>query len=277
MRIDSHQHFWQIARHGHEWPTPDLAPIYRDFGVDDWVQESSASMITGTVAVQSQPCDADTEWLLQLASQHVVIKGVVGWTDLAATHAASHLATLARHPEFKGVRPMLQSLPDDHWILRDSVQPALTALVELGLCFDALIYTRHLPAIMQLAKRHPALSIVIDHAAKPPIAQRNAVATRQWRDDIARVAEAPNVHCKLSGLFTEMSTDQSRDEAIPYAEHVLNVFGVERVMWGSDWPVLKLRDGYAQWHAWVMDRIAHLGVSQQAMIMGGNAQRFYKL
>ena len=277
MLIDSHQHFWQIGKHGHEWPTPDLAPIYRDFGVGDLVQESSTVNLSGSVVVQSQSSDIDTDWLLHLASRHELIKGVVGWVDFEALNVMSRLAQLARHSKFKGVRPMLQSLPDDNWILRDTLQSALSALVELGLRFDALVFTRHLDAIAVVAHRWPQLQIVIDHAAKPPIAQKSAQATQQWRTGMARVAEFPNVHCKLSGLFTEMDTDQSRDDAIPYVEHVLRVFGAERVMWGSDWPVLKLRNRYSEWYEWVMKRIAPLDDSQRTAIMGDNAQRFYKL
>jgi L-fuconolactonase len=277
MLIDSHQHFWRIGKYGHEWPTPDLAPIHRDFGVDDLLQDSSTTRLAGTVVVQSQPSDADTDWLLQLASQHQLIKGIVGWVDFEAPNAASRLTQLARHPKFKSVRPMLQSLPDDNYILRDSVLSALNAVIELNLRFDALVFTRHLASIAVLAHRWPQLRIVIDHAAKPPIAQKSVQATQQWQIAMSRVAEFPNVHCKLSGLFTEMEADQSRDDAIPYVEHVLKMFGAERVMWGSDWPVLKLRNSYSQWHEWVMKRIAHLDAPQQAAIMGGNAIRFYGL
>jgi L-fuconolactonase len=277
MLIDSHQHFWQIGKHGHEWPTPELALIYRDFVVENFLQESSSVDVTGTVAVQSQPSDPDTDWLLQISSQHALIKGVVGWVDLASSTAVSRLNELARHPKFKGVRPMLQSLTDDNWILRDEVQPALRVVSDLDLCFDALVFTRHLNATAELARRWPTLRIVIDHAAKPPIAQCIESATQQWRAALDSVAEFSNVHCKLSGLFTEMSAEQLPDDAIPYVEHVLNVFGAERVIWGSDWPELTLRDTYSRWHAWTLERIAHLDVSQQALIMGGNAQQFYKL
>jgi len=277
MLIDSHQHFWQIGKHGHEWPTRELQPIYRDFGVDDFLQESLSVDATGTVAVQSQPSDADTDWLLQLAPQHSLIKGVVGWVNMESPGSVLRLQALAKHDKFKGVRPMLQSLPDNNWILRESVQAALAAMVELDLRFDALVFTRHLHAIAELAQRWPKLQIVIDHAAKPPIAQRDPQATQQWRAALANIATFQNVCCKLSGLFTEMSPEQSTDEAVPYADHVVNVFGTERVMWGSDWPVLKLRDTYPRWHTWVRDRIASLSIAQQELIMSGNAQRFYKL
>jgi len=277
MLIDSHQHFWQIGQHGHAWPTPELAPIYRDFGVEDLAAESSSTGLGGSVVVQSQPSAADTDWLLRLASQHALIKGVVGWVDFESSGVASRLAQLARDSKFKSVRPMLQALPDDNWILRESMQAALATMVELDLRFDALVFTRHLTAIAELARRWPQLQIVIDHAAKPPIAQRDEQATLQWQAALAKVAEFSNVSCKLSGLFTEMSAEQSTDEAIPYAEYVINTFGADRVIWGSDWPVLTLRDTYQRWLAWTLQRIAQLNAPQQVGIMGGNAQRFYKL
>jgi L-fuconolactonase len=277
MRIDSHQHFWQIGRHGHEWPTPDLAPIYRDFSVNDLAQQSLSVNLSGSVVVQSQPSDADTDWLLQHASQHSLVKGVVGWVDLESSDAISRLQYLAAQPKFKGVRPMLQSLPDDHWIVRDSVQPAMREMVRLNLCFDALVFTRHLANISKIALRYPAMKIVIDHAAKPPIAARDTLATQQWRDAITMIARHGNVYCKLSGLFTEMAVDQPRDEAIPYVEHVFDVFGVGRVMWGSDWPVVLLRESYAGWYEWIQHFISKFSASQRQRILHDNACQFYGL
>lgn len=277
MPIDSHQHYWQIGQHGHEWPTADLIEIHRDFGVQELEQASQGLKLDGTVVVQSQPSAADTDWLLHLALQHEVIKGIVGWVDLLAPEAALRLQYLKSQPKFKGVRPMLQSLPDDEWILRDVVQPALREIVRLELCFDALVFTRHLMFIVELARRYPAMKIVIDHAAKPPIAQRDSVATRQWREAIAGVAKHPNVHCKLSGLFTEMAVDQPREEATPYVEHVFDVFACDRVMWGSDWPVVVLRESYAGWYEWSQQFISRFNVSEQQRIMHDNACAFYGL
>lgn len=277
MFIDSHQHYWQIGKHGHEWPTPDLAPIYHDFGVDDLVQQSATLDLVGSVAVQSQPSDLDTDWLLQLASQHDLIKGVVGWVELSASNASERLTMLAKHQKLKGVRPMLQSMSDSNWILREEVQPALKKTCDLQLRFDALVFTRQLPAIAELAARYPELSIVIDHAAKPPIAARDVEATRQWKIALSRCAEKSNVHCKLSGLFTEMNADQSRDEATPFVDHVFDIFGSDRVMWGSDWPVVKLRNSYAEWHQWTRHYLQRYTDTQRSDIMHDNACRFYSL
>ncbi len=277
MLVDAHQHLWQIGRNGHEWPTPDLAAIHRDFGVDDLKAVTAECGVTGTVLVQSQPNDVDTDWMLAVAAEAPLIKGVVGWADLAAPNAPARIAHLARQPKLKGLRPMLQGLADDEWILRPDVQPALDALMRLGLTFDALIFPRHLPVIARLAEARPGLRIVIDHGAKPPIAANDAAATQAWRDGITAVARHKNVLCKLSGLITETASGQSSDALAPYADHLLAAFGPNRLMWGSDWPVVALRLGYRQWFGWTRAWVDRLDVPAQTAIFGGAAAAFYSL
>lgn len=274
MIVDSHQHLWQIGQNGHEWPTPDLDAIHRDFVTADLTAVAGAAGVDATVLVQSQPADIDTDWMLDVADASPLIQGVVGWTDLSAPDAARRLADLARRPKLKGMRPMLQGLDDDEWILRDTVRPALKALLDLGLRFDALVFTRHLGAIDRLAGLLPDLPIIIDHCAKPPLASGTL---SDWREAIARVAERPNVTCKLSGLFTEMTPGQSADDARPVADHVLSVFGPERLMWGSDWPVVLLRRPYGGWldwtKAWLDDKTAEV----RTAVLGNTARRVYAL
>lgn len=279
MIVDAHQHLWQIGRHGHEWPTPDLAAIHRDFGVDDLTAVTAECGVTGTVLVQSQPNDADTDWMLSVAAATPLIKGVVGWADLSAANAVERIAHLARQPKLKGLRPMLQGLADDEWILRPDVQPALDALMRQGLTFDALIFPRHLAVIDRLAKARPALRIVIDHGAKPPIARDDAAATKAWRDGMTAVAGNANVVCKLSGLVTEAAAFQPLDALRPYADHLLEVFGPQRLMSGSDWPVANLRLSYRQWFDWTQAWLDQQGIPahSQKLIMGGTAAAFYSL
>ena len=272
MIIDSHQHLWQIGRNGHKWPTPDLAAIHRDFGPEDLRAEAVA--VDGSVLVQSQSDDADTDWMLEVASATPFVKGVVGWADLEAASAPARLASLAAKPKLKGIRPMLQGLADDQWILRDAVQPALKTITDLSLCFDALIFPRHLAAIDQLARTWPALSIVIDHCGKPQIGSGDDAL---WRDGIARVANNPNVCCKLSGLATEMAEGLSLDAARPYADHVLACFGPDRLMWGSDWPVLNLRTTYNAWQDWTLAWLTPQSGTTRDAIFGGTARRVYQL
>ncbi len=277
MIIDSHQHLWQIGRNGHEWPTSDLSAIWRDFESDDLHTVATTAGITATVLVQSQSSDADTDWMLSIAANDTLIKGVVGWADLAAPSSVKRATFLAQQPKFKGLRPMLQGLNDDEWILQPAVQPALAAMADLGLRFDALIFPRHLKVIDRLAKAFPGLRIVIDHCAKPPIAANDSQATNAWRDGIAIVAQNANIFCKLSGVITEASDGQTIDDTAPYADHVLDSFGPERLMWGSDWPVVNLRTTYATWLDWSRVWLDTKSPEARAQILSGTARRFYQL
>lgn len=276
--IDAHFHLWQVGRHGFEWPTPDLMAIYRDFASSD-LCAAAGGALHGAVVVQSQPSDADTQWLLRLAETDPLIMGVVGWTDLSAPDAAARVAGLALQPKLKGLRPMLQGLPDDNWILRPDVAPALSAMQTAGLVFDALVFTRHLPAIEAVAQRYPDLRIVIDHAAKPPIAttQTQPEATREWTQTMTAIARQPNVVCKLSGLFTEMHIDQPLHEAAPYVAHLLTVFGPQRLLFGSDWPVVRLNGNWQKWRHWLEDQLNPLTSLERQAIFFTNAKRIYDL
>lgn len=274
MRIDAHQHFWQLATRGDSWPPPSLAAIYRDFVPEDLAPLLAEHGIAGTVLVQSMPLEADTGWLLALAAHSDVILGVVGWTDLLAQDAPARIAHLAEQEKLKGLRPMLQDLDDDAWITDARLAPALDAMVAHGLRFDALVLPRHLPALLQMARAYPALPIVIDHAAKPPILD---AAFGNWREDLAQLAALPNVHCKLSGLVTEAKPDWQVEDLRPYVQHVLAVFGAQRVIWGSDWPVVDLAGGYGAWLAASETLLAHLDQQDKNDIFGLNARRFYSL
>ena len=272
MRIDAHQHFWQLAARAGGWPPPSLAAIYRDFAPDDLAPLLAEHGVAGTVLVQSLPSEADTDWLLALAERAGFIRAVVGWTDLLAVDALAAIARLASNSKLKGLRPMLQDLDDEQWIANPALAPGLRAMAEHGLRFDALVLPRHLPALLQCARDYPALSIVIDHAAKPPIAD---ASFGQWREDMAQLAALPNVHCKLSGMVTEAKQDWNVDDLRPYVSHVLEVFGAQRVIWGSDWPVVDLAGGYGAWLAASETLLAHLGQQDRNDIFGLNSCRFY--
>ncbi|GGY19928.1 amidohydrolase family protein [Massilia dura] len=271
MRIDAHQHFWHLAARGGGWPPPELAAIHRDFTPHDLQPLLRAHGIDATVLVQSLPDESDTRFMLDLADRHPFIGAVVGWADLKAADAPARIAALAAHPKLRGLRPMLQGLADD-WIDDAALDPAIEAMVRHGLAFDALVLPRHLPALLAFAARHPRLPVVIDHIAKPAIAAGEPGA---WREDIARLAALPQVHCKLSGLVTEAGGDWSVTRLRPYAGHVLEAFGPERVLWGSDWPVLDLAADYGRWIAASEALLAHLDEPDRQAIFGLNARRFY--
>lgn len=274
MLIDAHQHFWRIGRNGHEWPTPDLTGLYRDFGPNELLEASQGLGLTGSIVVQSQPNELDTDWLLALVKNEPLVLGVVGWVDLSAPNAPSRLANLARQPKFKGVRPMLQSLPDPDWIARPALAPALDALEALELSLDALVYTRQLPAVLAVARQRPALRIVIDHGAKPPISSGDL---ETWASAMAAAAEVPQVHCKLSGLWTEAAPGAPGDVLAPYIDRLIQLFGPERLMWGSDWPVVNLAGDYAAWHDHVCRRLALVDTTVSRQVMGEVARRFYRI
>jgi L-fuconolactonase len=276
--IDAHQHYWCLNSGHGDWPSPDLAPLYKDFTPDDLSEQLRECGIDGTLAVQSNPHVGDTQFLLELADKHDNIFGVVGWVDLTSADAAHAIARLARHPKLKGVRAMLQGLPARNWIEDSAVQPAIDALVTHDLSLDVLVLPRHLAGVLTFARRNPALRVVIDHAAKPDIAGRQ---TEPWISDLQRLAALPNVCCKLSGLLTEAAPGDNAEALQPYMDAVLEAFGTERVMWGSDWPVVNLASDYRAWWAMTCTYLqAHTARSIREgvpAIMGGNACRFYRI
>ncbi|MCE4557888.1 amidohydrolase family protein [Roseateles cellulosilyticus] len=278
MRVDAHQHFWRLADRGGQWPPASLAAIHRDFGPDDLAPHLSAAGIDATVLVQSLPSVADTHWMLAQAAATPWVRGVVGWVDFKAADAPGQIDALAAHPLLKGLRPMLQDLPDDDWIADPACDPAAQAMQRHGLVFDALVLPRQLPGLHRFAARHPGLTIVIDHAAKPLIA---TAVIEPWRRNLAALAALPQVHCKLSGLLTEAGERRDAASLQPYAQALWELFGPERLLWGSDWPVLRLAAGYDDW--W---RLAHLLARQLQpaphpndlnALFGGNASRIYRL
>ncbi|WP_242123373.1 amidohydrolase family protein [Sphingobium sp. Sx8-8] len=273
MRIvDAHQHYWALSTPGHQWPTPAEARIHRDFGPDDLSAAAGGMTLDRTILVQSQPTDADTDWMLALADRTPMTGAVVGWVDLASPGAPARIAQLAAYPQLRGLRPMLQSMADSDWLLDASLEPAIAAMIAHGLRLDALVQPRHLPMLTRFTERWPDLPVVIDHAAKP-FAARGELDP--WREQIAALAEA-GLWCKLSGLRTEQAQGQHADALRPYVEHLVACFG-DRLMWGSDWPVLLLSgDSYADW---VADAVRLSGLSDEPLerLLAGAAEDFYHL
>ena len=273
--VDAHHHIWSLARGDYGWITPELPLLHRDFGLADLTPLREAAGVTTTVLVQAAPTVAETRFLLQVAKDSGgVVKGVVGWVDLAAADAIPTLARLARDPLLKSIRPMLQDLPDPAWILRADVGRALAAMPRLGLRFDALVRPAQLPALLPMLDAHPDLAVVIDHAAKPDIA---AGMWEPWARSMRAAAANPRVRCKLSGLITEAGPGWTIETLRPYFDLLLECFGAERMMWGSDWPVVNLGGSYQRWYAATVALMAGLTPQQRAAIMGGTARRFYGL
>jgi L-fuconolactonase len=269
IRVDAHHHVWTIARGDYRWMSPELS-IARDYGLDDL--RPLLGDITATVLVQAADTEAETAFMLDVARTSArLVRGVVGWTDLASPRAPTRIAELAGDPLLKGLRPMLQDIEDSSWILLPAVQPALAAMARHGLRFDALLKPRHLPVIGELAQRHPDLPVVIDHAAKPDIANGQF---QPWASHMARLARDTPWCCKVSGLVTEARVDWQIDDLRPYVDHLLATFGPDRLMWGSDWPVVTLASNYRRWRE---TTATLLPVNVHDAVFGATASRFYGL
>ena len=275
MRIDAHQHFWRISRGDYGWLTPQGHPaICRDFGPGDLAPILTEAGVERTVLVQAAPTDAETRYLLDLADRTSFVAGVVGWTDLEASDAPARIADLARRPKLKGLRPMLQDLPDDAWILRESLAPALRAMRSAGLRFDALIMPRHLPHLSAFLAAHPDLPVVIDHGAKPDIAAGGIDA---WAEAITRIGRDTGACCKLSGLVTEAGPGWTEEQLAPYVAVLLEAFGPRRLMWGSDWPVVNEAGGYRVWRGAAEALTGACSDDEREWIFGRTAETFYGL
>ncbi|NIE68170.1 amidohydrolase family protein [Burkholderia sp. Ax-1719] len=274
--IDAHQHYWDPARGDYGWLTPELTTLYRRFLPEDLAPLRARCGVARTVVVQAAPTLEETRYLLDLARADASIAGVVGWVPLDDPQAPEIIADLAQEPKLRAVRPMLQDLPDDNWIATADIARGVQALIAHDLAFDALIFTRHAAALERFLARYPALRVVIDHGAKPPI-RDGAAGFDAWAHAIARLARFEQVCGKVSGLATEAGPGWDDDSLRPYIAHLLASFGANRLMWGSDWPVLNLNGDYARWHASAQRVFAHLGAHERAAIFGGNAAAFYRL
>ena len=271
--IDSHQHFWTYDPALYPWIAGDLTPLARDFLPADLAPLLSERGVTGTVAVQARQDIAETQWLLQLADANPWILGVVGWVDLRAADVPAELAKV-QHPRLVGIRHVLQD-ESPEFLLDEAFQRGVAQLAGAGLTYDVLVYPQHLPNSFTLCEDNPELWMVIDHCAKPGI---KSAQLRPWSTDISRIAELPNVLCKVSGLVTEAAWHGWKaDDFKDYLDVVFEAFGTERLMFGSDWPVCTVAGSYPQVYELIADYTGQLSVPERAALFGGNAARFYGL
>lgn len=274
MRIDAHQHFWKVARGDYGWLTPEDHPaICRDFLPKDLEPLLKDGRIDRTVLVQAAPSIAETEFLLDLARQTPFVGGVVGWIDFEAADAAASIARLA-DGKLVGLRPMVQDIADDRWMLSPKLAIALAAMEEQNLVFDALVKPRHLPVLVNFLARYPKLRVVIDHGAKPAIGSGNLVS---WKTGMREIARTSRAYCKLSGLVTEAGRSWSVASLQPCVDVLLEVFGVGRLMWGSDWPVLNEASDYPSWLRAAEVLTVSLSAPERDALFGGTAAAFYGL
>jgi L-fuconolactonase len=278
MKIDSHQHFWRYSAEQYEWIDDSMRSLRRDFLPAEAKQQMARIGFGAGVAVQARQALEETSWLLSLSDAHPTIAGVVGWVDLQVEGVRGQLEQFAAHPKLVGVRHIVQSEPDDRFLLRPAFCRGIAMLQEFGLAYDLLIYHRHLPVAAEFVSRFAAQPFVLDHLAKPPIRAGDAGSFDVWKRDLGRLAAFPNVMCKLSGLVTEADWQAWTPAQIrPYLDTALDCFGPSRLMIGSDWPVCTVAGNYDTTMAIVVDFVSQLSIDEQDAMLGGNAQRFWNL
>lgn len=277
VQIDAHQHFWNPARGDYDWMPMDNPVLARPYAPPDLAPELARHGIGHTVLVQAAATVEETEYMLGIADATAHVAGVVGWIDFEKPSDRAHLERLAKHPKFLGVRPMIQDIADVDWMLREDVQWGFRAVADLGLTFDALGFPQHLANFLTILTRYPEMRVVVDHSMKPRIREHSEEIFRFWAEGMARIAGETGAFCKFSGLVTEAGEDWAVGDLAPYAGHVLEVFGPERVMWGSDWPVCRLRGEYGDWRAAAEALTAGLDARERARVFGGSASEFYGL
>lgn len=273
--IDAHHHVWDLAVRDQDWITgAEMAAIRRSFSIDDLRPAARAEGVAATVLVQTVTVDAETPELLAVAATDPLVAGVVGWTDLTGAGVAGRLAGLCASPggaHLVGIRHQVQSEPDPEWLRRPAVLRGLRAVAAAGLCYDLVVLPHQLPAAIAAADAVPGLTLVLDHAGKPPVCGD----LRAWTSDIRALAARPNTVCKLSGLVTEAPPGTSSEAFARVADVVLDAFGASRVMFGSDWPVCLLRGSYASVTALARTLTAGLSAGERAAVFGETAARTY--
>lgn len=272
MRLDSHQHFWNYSAEQYPW-IQDSWPIKRTFLPADLAPLLAQTGIDGCIAVQARQTLEESRWLLELADQSSIIKGVVGWVDLRSERVEEQLAQFASHPKFVGVRHVVQDEPDDDFMVRPDFLRGISKLKQFKLRYDILIYPKQLPAAIKLVQQFSEQPFVLDHIAKPHLKDGTL---SPWREQIQELAKAPNLLCKVSGMVTEAKWQGWRyDHFVPYLDVVGEAFGADRLMYGSDWPVCLLAGSYPQVLSLTQRYFASQSEAAKAKIFGGNAARFY--
>jgi len=274
-RIDAHHHLWRFSKSEYPWIRDEMKVLAMDFLPAELEEEAARCKIDGTVAVQARQCLEETWWLLELAENSRLIRGVVGWAPIADPELPQVLVRLRRKAKLKGLRHIVQDEADDEFILREDFNRGIAELQGSGLVYDILIYERHLPAAIAFVDRHPNQVFVLDHIGKPRIAQRQL---EPWRSNIRELARRENVYCKLSGMVTEADWKNWQPADLrPYVDTVLDAFGPARVMVGSDWPVCLLASSYERWCFTLGEFLSSLSAHERELIYGKVATSVYRL
>ncbi|MCF7754751.1 amidohydrolase family protein [Paenibacillus xylanexedens] len=275
MKLDAHQHFWEynVAEYG--WIGEEMKAIRQSFLPEDLEPLLLQSGLDGCIAVQARQSLTETEWLLQLADRHECIKGVVGWVDLCSDEVRNQLELFASNPYLKGVRHVIQDEPDLDYVLREDFQRGISLLKEYDLAYDLLVSKEQLPYAVELVKTFPEQRFVLDHLAKPDI--KSGILS-PWKEALESLAAQPNAYCKLSGMVTEADwANWTPSDFTAYLNIVIEAFGAERLMFGSDWPVCNVSAPYSEVFGLINSHINTLPISDQQMILGGTCAAFYQI
>jgi L-fuconolactonase len=274
--VDAHQHYWRLQRGDYAWLTPREGVLYRDCTPEELSAQLAECRVRATVLVQAAATEAETRFLFSLARHRSTIAGVVGWVDFAASDVADRIRRLVQEGEgkLKGLRPMIQDISDPQWVERSSLDPAFSAILEHDLSFDALVTPRHLPVLERRLRQHPTLRAVLDHAGKPDIA---GATFDPWARQIEQLARSTSAYCKLSGLLTQADMGAGVSELDEFVAHVFKCFGADRIMWGSDWPVVTSRVPYRQWLEVALALVHRHAPGREEAVFASNAIRFYRL
>lgn len=274
-RIDSHQHFWDLQRFPYPWMPSDPSPLRRNFLPADLQPKLARNRFDGSVVVQATTVPEEADWLLDLGDAHEFILGVVAWADLTSPNLGRVLDALQKRPKFKGVRHPVHDEEDTRWLLRSDVIAGLKELARRDIPYDLLVRPPHLPFVPELAERVPELRMVIDHIAKPLIASGRMDG---WAQDMERIASIPQIHVKVSGMITEAAWSTWKPEHLkPYVQHVFRIFGPDRLMFGSDWPVCLLAGTWKEVLSAFTQALGPQSIEVRSQILGETAARFYKL
>lgn len=275
MRIDAHQHFWIYNPAEYGWIGESMSALRRDFLPDDLRPELQNAEFHGSIVVQTRQTLEETRWLLELADISPNILGVVGWVDLCSSECRSQLEAFSKTPKLVGIRHIVQSEPDDRFLMRPDFLEGIALLEHFDLAYDILIYTKHLPVAAEFVEQFPRHRFVLDHLAKPRIKDREI---EFWAAGIRRIAMFPNVCCKLSGLVTEADWQHWRPgDFTPYLDVAFEAFGPSRLMIGSDWPVCLVAGSYSRTMDVVKNYLQAHSAETRDAVLGGNAQRFWRL
>jgi L-fuconolactonase len=273
--VDSHQHFWDIRKLTYNWMGSGPSPLKRNFLPKDLEPLIEEVGVDRTVIVQAHASLDEARWMISLAERHEFIAGTVCWVDLADPRLGRTLDELQKSRYFNGVRHIWHDEPDDAWIMRPAVVRGIRELARRDIAYDLLTYPQHLKYIPRLYDRVPGLRGVVDHISKPAIAREQL---EPWGSDLAKVAEIPSVYCKLSGMVTEARRGLWKaDDLKPYVRHVVDIFGYDRLMFGSDWPVCTLAGTYRQVYEAAVESLGRVSETARGKVFGGNAVDFYRL